>query len=154
MSVEILPCPNPGCGASCRAWKEGTRDKPSWYCACDECTYRAYPAREKSAAIAVHNAIAAAVRDHAEVGAERDALKAILADCVLGMDSWGADEDGIHPAVWHEYVRAREVLGYPVVMSGTPEEVAEGNGKYRLFASTRRDAAALAKALGTEEATR
>ena len=73
MSVEILPCPNPGCGGAVESYETlGGR----WLCSCLECSYTTSQFDTEAAAIAAHNAIAAAVHDHAAVVAERDALRA------------------------------------------------------------------------------
>ena len=80
MEIEILPCPNPKCGATCDvgvAWG-------AYHVFCNRrhasCGYRGPSAvmdaslsddAMKSAAIAAHNALAAAVRDHAEAAEAR-----------------------------------------------------------------------------------
>lgn len=78
--------------------------------------------------------------------AERDALGEALEACVVAMDEWGANEDGIAVDAWDAYEVARERLGVPVACVN-PDEAAEG-GEMRYL----RYAAALAAT--APEATR
>lgn len=42
-----------------------------------------------------------------------DALE-LIEELVKGIESWAADEDGVHDAVWDAYYKARMVLGRPI----------------------------------------
>lgn len=82
MESDILPCPF--CGGDCDAEQDGWDDDP-WQVGCvgkegaHHCGYRSHYGADVPSAIAAHNAIAAAVRDHAALTAERDALRAQVA---------------------------------------------------------------------------
>ena len=43
---------------------------------------------------------------------------AMLARVVAGMESWAADEDGIHPDCWEVYRDARTAIGRPIIDDG------------------------------------
>jgi hypothetical protein len=38
----------------------------------------------------------------------------VIRDLLLAMESWGSDEEGIHPDAWAIYERGRAAIGYPV----------------------------------------
>jgi len=41
-------------------------------------------------------------------------LRTLIEGLVRGMESWAADEDGIHPDAWQAYQRAKLAIGEPV----------------------------------------
>lgn len=42
------------------------------------------------------------------------AIRELIGGLVRGLESWAADEDGIHPEAWTWYERAKLALGEPV----------------------------------------
>lgn len=98
-SETILPCPF--CGGDCNAEQDGWDDDP-WQVSCvgrdgaHHCGYRAHYGADKASAVAAHNAVAAAVRDHAAVIAERDRAKIWLHRAAVTLHRVGAlVEDGV-----------------------------------------------------------
>lgn len=75
-TTEILPCPFPGCGGACATVEE---TDAFVFVGCLECGYTSPCGVSRDSAVAAHNAVASAVRDHAAVVAERDALRAQVA---------------------------------------------------------------------------
>lgn len=47
------------------------------------------------------------------VQVELDETGCALFDCVIGMDKWASDNDGVHHEAWDAYVAARKLLGLP-----------------------------------------
>jgi hypothetical protein len=41
-------------------------------------------------------------------------VRELIVGLVRGMESWAADEDGIHPDAWEWYERAKVAIGEPV----------------------------------------
>lgn len=62
---------------------------------------------------------------HATAEARAAELREALEACVVAMDEWGANEEGIAVDAWDAYEVARDVLGVPVVTLN-PEEAADG----------------------------